>query len=605
MPLLRVITAGSVDDGKSTLIGRLLVDAEAVPTDQLEALPEDDLSLLSDGLAAEREQKITIDVAYRYFSTGRRKFILADCPGHVEYTRNLVTAASTADAAVVLLDGRKGVLPQSRRHSYLASLLGVRHLVFAINKMDLVHYSEARFREIVAELDGFVARLQSGSVTYLPISALHGDNVVRGSEQMPWYTGLPLLGVLESLHRGPTRNQVDLRFPVQLVLRPNQDFRGLAGRVASGAVRVGDAVVALPGGVHSYVQSIHVGEDSRGEAESGDSVILQLTDSVDVGRGGMLVHPDNLPRKARELDATLCWLDGESRALPGADYVLQHTTQRVEARLESITHRLDVCTLETAPAALLESNDIGRVQLSCSSALFFDTYARNRATGSFLLIDPESSRTVAAGMILGESPNLARLLPQKASSHTVPVEPAVSRSEKEARQGYRAAVVWLTGLSGAGKTTLAQALERRLFELGRSAVVLDGDQLRQGLNSNLEFSAEDRRENVRRAAEVARLLWENGVIAICSLISPHREARAFARSLIAEGRFFEVYVRCSLQTCAERDPKSLYARALSGEIKNFTGIQSAYEEPVAPELVLETDSLTVDEEVDRVLALLL
>lgn len=605
--LLRIATAGSVDDGKSTLIGRLLLDSKAIYEDQLAAIERAsrqrgdafvDLALLTDGLRAEREQGITIDVAYRYFSTPNRKFIIADTPGHVQYTRNMVTGASTAELAIVLIDARKGVLTQSRRHGFIAALLQIPHVLVAINKMDLVDYDQAVFDAIVAEYGAFAEQLGVRNLHFIPISALQGDNVVRGSSRMPWYSGPSLIRFLETVDAAPYRNVADFRFPVQLAVRPNQDFRGFAGQVASGRVTTGDKIMVLPSGQHSLVTTIVSGGEEVDFASQGDSVILSLADEIDVSRGDMIVHSDNLPRCSDILECTLCWLSSEPLN-PQRTYYLQHTTRQVQACIRQVRHRIDVNTLEQCESDTLQLNDIGAVSLQTTQPIFFDAYAANRATGSFILVDPYSHNTVAAGMIRsgGGHQQAARLR----SSNVVWENAAVTRLQRETRNGHQGAVLWFTGLSGAGKSTVAQALERRLFALGCQTFYLDGDNVRHGLNGDLGFSPQDRKENIRRVAEVARLAFDHGQIALCTFISPFRSDRAQARSLLPGGRFIEIHVACDLQECIRRDPKGLYARALDGRLPEFTGITSPYEEPLMPEITILTDAHDVEQCVQEIL----
>lgn len=639
--LLRIATAGSVDDGKSTLVGRLLYDSKAVLADQLEAIErvrlrrgdaDVDLALLTDGLRAEREQGITIDVAYRYFSTKRRKFIIADTPGHVQYTRNMVTGASTANVAIVLVDVRKGVVTQSRRHGFVSSLLRIPHIVVAINKMDLVDYSEARFSDVVEEYQDFARRLAIESLTFVPISALQGDNVVQRSERMPWYRGPSLLELLESL---PVDGHADaaeapLRIPAQMALRTTGDFRGVSGQVASGRVSVGDAVTILPIGRRTHVTSLFVAGEEVTAAAASDSVVFTLADDIDVGRGDMIVRSGDEPELVDSFQCVLCWLD-ERPLDPGVTYLLQHTTRETAARVERLIERIDVNTLTSEPAAALALNDIGVAEISVASPLAIDPYDKSRVTGSFILIDPRAHNTVAAGLIGAPardggagSRSWTRVGINAASDlrdgcavapgERVQGEPAernlawdwggVSREAREARNRHAAAVLWFTGLSGAGKSTIARLLDARLFALGVQTMRLDGDNLRHGLNADLGFGDEDRSENIRRVAQVARLAFDHGQIALCTLISPFRKDRDLARALLPQGRFIEVFVRCDVDECRRRDPKGLYARADRGEIAQFTGVTSPYEEPVDPEIVIDTSQQSADELVDAILGAL-
>ncbi len=613
MDLLRFTTAGSVDDGKSTLIGRMLYDSKAIFEDQLEAVerasrhrgdPYVDLALLTDGLRAEREQGITIDVAYRYFATPKRKFIIADTPGHIQYTRNMVTGASNAELAVILIDARKGVVTQSKRHGFLTSLLEIPHILVAVNKMDLVAYDQEAFRRIVGEYTEFASKLSLHDLTFIPISALHGDNVVHKSENMRWYDGSTLLHHLENVNVGAGRNLVDFRFPVQMVVRPHQDFRGFAGQIGSGTITPGEQVVVLPSGRTSRVRSIVMGDGELTEAAAGDSIILTLEDEIDISRGDMIVRKNNLPQLANQLECVLCWMN-EEPLNPNGSYILQHTTRQVRAFVAEVNYRIDVDTLHREPAQTLRLNEIGRVKITTTQPLYFDPYKLNRSTGGFILIDPYTNVTVAAGMIRRSARTLDEVIthePDRQKSTNVVWEgTSISREMRERRNGHHAAVIWFTGLSGSGKSTVARQLERRLFELGCQTVYLDGDNVRHGLNGDLGFSPEDRTENIRRVAEVARLNFEHGNITLCTFISPFRLDRAFARSLLPEGRFIEIYVKCDLEVCKRRDPKGLYAKALSGEIAEFTGVSSPYEEPLEPEIVVETDVQSVENVVQAIL----
>ncbi len=633
MDLLRFSTAGSVDDGKSTLIGRLLYDSKAIFEDQLEAVeqasaargaPMVDLALLTDGLRAEREQGITIDVAYRYAATPRRKFIIADTPGHIQYTRNMVTGASTAELAIILVDARKGVLTQSKRHSFIASLLQIPHIVVAVNKMDLVGYSEARYQEIVADYRAFAAKLNVRDVVYIPISALHGDNIVSQSGKMPWYRGATLLHHLETVNVGAGRNNVDFRLPIQYVIRANgsvdQDFRGFAGQIVSGRIAVGEEVAALPTGIRSRVAGIQRGEERRDRASAGDAVVITLEDEIDISRGDMLVRVRNLPHSSNQIDATLCWMSEEPMKVQphavghfsGRWYWLQHSTRRVRASVQELNYRIDVDTMHREDAETLKLNEIGRGQILTTEPLYFDPYQINRATGSFILIDPHTNNTVAAGMIRDRARRVSELVAKQEESErpAVPAtrsanvvwEPvAVTQPMREALNGHGAAVLWFTGLSGSGKSTVAKALEQRLYALGVRTFSLDGDNVRHGLNRDLGFDAEARAENIRRVAEVARLAFEHGNIVLCTFISPYAADREAARALAPEGSFWELYIKCDVEICKERDPKGLYERAERGEIANFTGVSAPYEEPPEPEMVLETDRHSADELAERIL----
>ena len=612
MDLLRFTTAGSVDDGKSTLIGRLLYDTKSIFEDQLAAvegasrrLGESgiNLALLTDGLRAEREQKITIDVAYRYFATPRRKFIIADTPGHVQYTRNMVTGASTAELAIVLVDARRGVLTQSRRHGFISSLLRIPHVVVAVNKMDLVDWDEEVYRRIVADYTAFSEKLGIRDLTFIPMSALLGDNVVRKGDNLPWYDGATLLHHLENVNVGADRNLVDFRFPVQYVIRPHQEFSGYAGRVASGSVSPGEDVVVLPSGTRTRIRSVETADGPLDEAAEGDCVVLTTEDEVDIGRGDMLVRTMNVPTVGTRFDAMLCWM-GEEPLDRGTPYVIQHTTRSAKAFVPRVVYRMNVDTLHREDADALALNEIGRVELTTSAPLFFDPYRLNRATGSFILVDPYTNVTVAAGMIRGPvstadevfGPPAEQASPGPVSPGAVWEEWNIPRAERESRNGHGAAVVWFTGLSGAGKTTIARALERRLFADGVRTMLLDGDQLRHGLNGDLGFSPDDRAENVRRAGEVARLFFEHGNVVLCTFVSPYAADRDRVRALLPEGRFIEVHVDAPVEELRRRDTKGLYLRDVAG----LTGVSAPYEAPAAPELRLDTAGRDVDACVEAV-----
>jgi bifunctional enzyme CysN/CysC len=610
--LLRLATAGSVDDGKSTLIGRLLFDSKAIFTDQLDAVERTsrergdgytNLALLTDGLRAEREQGITIDVAYRYFATPRRKFIIADTPGHTQYTRNMVTGASTADLALILVDARNGVVEQSRRHAFIASLLGIPHFVVCVNKMDLVDWSQARFDEIRDEFRSFAVKLEVHDVTFLPVSALHGDNIVGRSANTPWYEGTPLLHHLEEVHIASDRNLIDARFPVQYVIRPQHgldrdlhDYRGYAGTIAGGIFKPGDEVVALPSGFTSRVAEVRgPGGEPLEEAFPPQAVTLRLTDDLDIGRGDMICRPHNRPFVGQDIDAMVCWFAEQSSLTNGSRYRLQHTTRTVMAQVEHLDYRLDVNSLhrdETATS--LSLNEIGRVRLRGQAPLMFDPYRRNRATGGFILVDPTTNNTVAAGTILGaEQANVGNVVWH---ANTVARE----------QRGSRGLTVWLTGLSGSGKSTVAVEVEHRLVSSGRPAYLLDGDNLRHGLNAGLGFSAADRAENVRRVGEVARLFADAGLVAVVSLVSPYRADRDRVRELHGSAglRFVEVFVDTPLEVCEARDPKGMYARARAGLIRGFTGVDDPYEAPLEPELVLRPGHGSPSAMADWVISLL-
>ncbi len=617
--LLRLLTAGSVDDGKSTLIGRLLHDSHLVYDDHLAAAQEasrrgggaagdeTDLSLLLDGLLAEREQGITIDVAYRYFATPRRKFIIADTPGHVQYTRNMATGASTAELALILVDASAGLLPQTHRHSFIASLLGIRHLLLVVNKMDLVGWSEPVYDKIRTEFLDFCTRLDVGEVRTIPLSALQGDNVVRRSDNMPWYDGPPLLHVLETVHVASDRNLIDLRFPVQLGLRPDPTFRGYAGTVASGRLRKGEEVLLLPSEQRSRVHSILTFDGERDEAVPPMAVTVTLTDELDLGRGDMLVRPNNRPDVTASVDAMLVWMS-EQPLVPGRTYRLKHTTREVNAQVAEVVYGVDVTSLRRQEAAGLGLNEIGRIRLQTDAPLYCDPYSRNRATGAFILIDRVRNGTVAAGMVLArrgeESERAASAEGPPRSAWVQARASRVRGAERAERLGHRAGTVWLTGLPCSGKTTLALGLERRLFETGVLAQVLDGDNLRLGLSRDLGYTPGDRAENVRRAAAVASLLNDAGLVTIVALVSPEEQARRSALDSLGPERAALVHLDAPVQVCRQRDERGLYERADRGEILALTGVSAPYEAPADPDLVLPTAEVDAATCVERVVKLL-
>jgi bifunctional enzyme CysN/CysC len=622
--LLRFATAGSVDDGKSTLIGRLLYDSKQVLADQLAHVEQTsrqmghefvDLSLLTDGLRAEREQGITIDVAYRYFATAQRRFIIADTPGHEQYTRNMVTGASTADLAIVLVDARKGVLSQSKRHAFIASLLGIPHVVVCVNKMDLVDFDESAFATVVEEFDTFAARLELPDVTFIPISALLGDNVVDRSESMPWYQGPPLLYHLEHVHIASDRNLIDVRFPVQWVIRPQStelvDYRAYAGQLAGGIIRQGDEVVVLPSGQRTTVAGIDTFEGPIEEAFTPMSVALRLSDDIDVGRGSTIVRTQNQPTVSRRFECLLCWMS-EQPLSPSRRYLVKHTTRSAVVGKVDVRYRIDVETLRRDESATaLELNDLARVHMELSSPLVFDSYRRNRVTGSLIVIDEATNDTVAAGVILDtevEAPAATAVETKSERSPNVRWQGTrMTRERRWQSLGHGGATLWFTGLPGAGKSTVAAAVEERLLQAGQPAFLLDGDNLRHGLNGDLGFDEVARTENVRRTAHVARLLAESGTVALVSLVSPYAADREAAAALHAADDlgFLEIFVDAPLELCEERDPKGLYARARSGELAGMTGVGAPYEAPAEPDLVLGSFRETVEQEVERVLELLL
>ena len=608
--LLRLLTCGSVDDGKSTLIGRLLHDSKMIYEDHLADLEADssimgsaggqvDLALLMDGLKAEREQGITIDVAYRYFSTARRKFIIADTPGHEQYTRNMVTGASTCQLAVILIDARLGILAQTRRHSYIASLLGIRNVVVAVNKMDLVDWSEERFDEICAGYRDFSRGLDLDDPYFLPMSALLGDNVVDVGDNLGWFDGPPLMEHLETVDVEAGVDLERLRLPVQMVVRPDLDFRGFAGTVASGVLRPGDEVVAMPSGLGSTVERIVTFDGDLEVAGPGMAVTVTLTDEIDISRGDLLVDVDHAPTRAHEVDAMLVWMSTEELE-PGRRYLLQSANGTSSASVSSIRHRVDVDTLNEQQAVSLGLNDIARCAISSDRELLFDPYASNRQTGSFVLVDRLSNATVAAGMIIGASSAWDRQpdasLHRQASS--------ISGAERSARFGQQPCTVLLTGLTAAGKSTIATALERRLFDRGRTTIRLDGENVRMGISRDLGFSSQERSENLRRVAEVARLVNNQGLIAIAALVAPKQEVRARARELVGGDRFVEVFVDTPLEVCRERDENGMYEAADRGEIPQFPGVSATYDRPTDMDLRVDTLVQDVDECVDAIMGML-
>jgi bifunctional enzyme CysN/CysC len=599
--LLRFITCGSVDDGKSTLIGRLLYDSKMIFEDQMAALEADskrvgtqggaiDFALLVDGLAAEREQGITIDVAYRFFATDKRKFIVADTPGHEQYTRNMVTGASTADAAVILIDARKGVLTQTRRHSYLVSLLGIRHVVLAVNKMDLVGWDQAVFDRIVADYRAFADQIGLSVFTPIPISGLGGDNMASKSEATPWYDGPILMDWLETVQVEDDLQAQPFRLPVQWVNRPNLDFRGFSGLIASGVVKPGDRIRVLPSGRESRVDRIVTLPGDLPQAVAGQSVTITLTDEIDISRGDLIVAADAPSPVAGQFEATVVWMDDEPLP-PGRAYLLKIGARTVGASVTEIKHRVNVNTLEHTAAKRLELNEIGVCNISLDQAVPFEAYADNRELGGFILIDRISNRTVGAGML-----NFA--LRRADNIHWQHTD--VTKQSRAALKGQRGQVVWLTGLSGAGKSTIANLVEKRLHALGRHTYLLDGDNVRHGLNKNLGFTEEDRVENIRRVAEVAKLMVDAGLIVLTAFISPFRAERRMAREILEGGEFIEVFVDTPLAVAEQRDVKGLYAKARAGQLKNFTGIDSPYEAPEAPELRIDTTTMSPVEAAERI-----
>ena len=636
--LLRFTTVGSVDDGKSTLIGRLLMDTKNVYDDQLEAVKkvakrkgeeEIDLSLLTDGLAAEREQGITIDVAYRYFQTPKRKFIIADTPGHVQYTRNMVTGASTANLAIILIDARRGVLEQSRRHGFIASLLQVSHMIVAVNKIDLVDYSQEVYDSIVEEYDEYSRKLDIKDITYIPVSALKGDNVVVKSEKTPWYDGPTVLHMLENVHIGSDFNIRDFRFPVQYVIRPDLNFRGYAGRVVAGTVSPGEEIVVLPSGLISKVKTITTMDGDLEEARAPQSVVITLEDEIDISRGDMIVRRHNLPQVENNIDVILCWMGNDPLEI-GKSYFIKHTTRTVNASITKLIYMFDVNTLHRTDATehnlfcelittphhtdvnTLLLNEIGRAEIKLTQPIMLDQYNKNRETGSFIVIDPDTNFTVGAGMIRGAVRSIEETIHAEGKTDVeeeLPVKVEIEREpvslkEREERYKHKTAVIWFTGLSGAGKSTIAKSLERILFSTGIHTALLDWDKLHHGLCKDLSFSDQDRIENIRRAGEVARVFYEHGSVVLCTFVSPLRCQRDQVKALIPEGRFFEVFVRCSLQTCIQRDPRGLYKKAIGGEIPQFTGINAPYEEPLNPDVILDSEHKSIEENLKALLEML-
>ncbi len=602
--MLRFITCGSVDDGKSTLIGRLLYDSRTVFADQLAALESDsrrigtqgqdiDFALLVDGLSAEREQGITIDVAYRFFSTERRKFIVADCPGHEQYTRNMVTGASTADLAVILVDARKGVLVQTRRHSYLCHLLGIRQFVLAVNKLDLVDYSQDVFEAIVADYRGFARSIGIGEVTAIPISGVRGDNITTApSPNMPWYDGPNLIAHLEAVPVGtPGDSEAAFRMPVQWVNRPDLDFRGFAGLISAGAVRPGDAVRVLPSGRTSTVKTISSFDGNQDQAQAGQAVTLVLADEIDCSRGDVIAASDDPPQVADQFEASVVWM-GDEELRPGRGYWLKLVTQTVTATIQPPKYKVDVNTLDHLAAKTLALNEIGVAEVFTDRPVVFEPYETSRSLGGFILIDKETNATVAAGMLhfsLRRSQNV----------HWQPTD--ITRADHAGLKNQRPRVLWFTGLSGAGKSTIANAVEKRLALMNRHTFLLDGDNVRHGLNKDLGFTETDRIENIRRVGEMARLMTDAGLIVLTAFISPFRAERDMVRAMMAEGEFVEIHVDTQLEVAEARDVKGLYRKARAGELKNFTGIDSPYEAPEHPDIVVNTAEMSVEEAADPII----
>ena len=599
--LLRFLTCGSVDDGKSTLIGRLLHDSRLVPDDQLAALARDsarhgttgdhiDFALLLDGLEAEREQGITIDVAYRFFTTPRRSFIVADTPGHEQYTRNMATGASRADLAVILIDARKGVLVQTRRHSLICSLLGLRHVVLAVNKIDLAGYRADIFDGIVADYSAFAAKLGFSSIVPIPISARYGDNITSRSDNTPWYHGPTLLDHLETVDVAPDAAEQPFRFPVQWVNRPDLDFRGYAGTVASGSIRAGDPIVVAGSGRTSQIRQLLTYEGALASAQAGDAITITLADELDVARGDLMVGTASRPEVSDQFAAHIIWMSDQA-LMPGRSYLARIGTATTPVVVTAIKHRIDVNTGEHLAAHTLGLNDIGFCNLATGAPVAFDSYRQNRSTGAFIVVDRLTNQTIGAGMIefgLRRGGNL----PWQAT--------LIGKSERAAHKHQRPAIVWFTGLSGAGKSTIANMVERRLHAAGHHTMLLDGDNLRHGLSRDLGFTEADRVENIRRAGEVAKLLTDAGLIALCSFISPYRAERDTVRRLVPDGEFIEVFIDTPIEECERRDPKGLYAKARAGAIRNFTGFDAPYQAPTDPELHLHTIGQQPEQLAERV-----
>lgn len=610
--LLRLSTAGSVDDGKSTLIGRLLHDSKNVYEDQLEALGQArssafgqvDLALLTDGLRAEREQGITIDVAYRYFATPRRKFIIADTPGHEQYTRNMATGASTADLALILLDAKKGATLQSKRHAFIATLLQIPHLVVVVNKMDLVDYQESVFEEITTQFADFAAKLQIHDIRFLPISALAGDNVVHRSDAMPWYRGESLLEILENIHIASDRNLVDLRFPVQYVNRPHANFRGYAGTVVSGTLRQGAEITVLPSLKRSRIKEIITYDGPIEKAFPPLSVTITLEDELDISRGDMICHPNNRPSDSRQFEAMAVWMD-EHPLNSQKLYLLKHTTRTTKVEISRVRYCVNVENLTRQEATTLELNDIGRIVLTSRQPLFFDPYAKNRHTGNFILVDPETNHTVAAGMLIDRQPEdqlPARMDTNQGRPGTQ--DQGVSLLARRQKWGHGPITLWLTGLASCGKTELAYLLEQALFKQNYITTVLHGGSMRHGLSHRLSFSAVDIAEHMRRVGETARLFNEAGMIVIGSFISPYREQREQVRDIIGTDRFLEVHIDVPLSWCSRRDENGLYDRAAAGKVKNVAGVNAPYEAPESPALRLQLDQCGFDDAVAQLIDLI-
>jgi bifunctional enzyme CysN/CysC len=604
--LLRLLTCGSVDDGKSTLIGRLLHDSKMIYEDQLAAIQKDslkvgttggkiDLALLVDGLQAEREQGITIDVAYRYFSTSKRKFIIADTPGHEQYTRNMATGASTCDLAIILIDARHGVQVQTRRHSFITSLLGIRHIVVAINKMDLVDFSQEVFEKIKADYLAFTSKLRQAEFHFIPMSALNGDNVVNPSESMPWYEGPTLMSLLENVHIAEDRNFDDFRYPVQYVNRPNLNFRGFCGTIASGVVRKGDEIIVLPSKKKSRVKSIVTYDEELEMAFADMAITLTMEDEIDISRGDMIVHRDNMPVVAEEFDATVVWMT-ENPLLPGKLYDFKLGTKTVSGRVSVIKHQIDVNTLEERPTPALELNEIGLCEITVDQPVCIDSYEKNRSTGAFIVIDRLSNVTVGAGMINLETAARRKGV-RSSTAH-------VTREERAARYGQKPATIMFIGVSGSGKSTLAHGLERRLFDRGRVSTVLDGKAMRLGISKDLPHDAAGRAENLRRSAHIARLLNDSGLICCAAFVAPNPDSREHALSVIGKDNCIVVYLNPPIDVCKQRDPSGIYAAAETTGYSDVPGITFPYPRPDHVDIELDTSALSVEDCLDQVVMLM-
>jgi bifunctional enzyme CysN/CysC len=613
--LLRLLTAGSVDDGKSTLIGRLLFDSKKLYEDQLDALKRDskreghageeiDYALLLDGLKAEREQGITIDVAYRYFSTAKRKFIIADTPGHEQYTRNMVTGASTANLAIILIDARKGVITQTRRHTYLVSLLGIKHIALAVNKMDLVDYSQEVYDSICKDYSEFVTPLAIPDVRFFPLSALKGENIIGLSDKMPWYHGKSILEHLETIHITSDRNFSDLRYPVQFVIRPSNDYRGFAAKIASGIIKKGDEVMVLPSRKQSVVKEIVTYDGDLDSAFPPQSVTVTLQDEIDVSRGDMIVHPSNIPQVDRHFEAMLVWMDIEPMKQE-TQFIIKQTTQSTKARIDKIRHLIDINTLEKKDTLTFALNEIGRVVITTAKPLFFDAYHKNRQTGSFIFIDPVTNNTCAVGMIID------KLSSDQLPSRIVNIDREkiargiglISKTQFEKSYQQSGSTIWITGLHGSGKNELAYTLQRNLFEMGAKVMLLDGKSVRSGLSRELDYSPADRAEHMRRVAHICRLMNDQGILIICSFLSPSESIREQVSEIIGKENFHLIYIDADIEFCRKNDQYGIYKRADEGVLKHLPGVDMEYDIPPSPTIKL--DALDMDSSIEKALGFLL